>query len=77
MSDRVIAPSTGGVENEDNDAPPPIIEAQLHTNDIVSEVSAPSQAIPIAATVPEDASNIGLPATPPLRSFKIMNEEIF
>ena len=59
MTDRVLPPSTGGVENEDNNVPPPVIEAHLYVSDLVSEVTVPSQAVPIATTVPEDASNIG------------------
>ena len=77
MSDRVIAPSTGGVEIEDNNLPPPAIEAHVCANEEVSEVSVPTRAVPIATTVSEDATHIGLPATPPLRSFKNMNEDMF
>ena len=77
MSDRVIAPSTGGVEIEDNNLPPPVIEAHLCANEEMSEVSVPSRAVPIATAVPEDATNIVLPATPPLRSFRNMNEDMF
>ena len=77
MSDWVIAPSTGGVEIEDNNLPPPVIEAHLCDNEEMSEVSVPSRAVSIATTVPEDATNIELSATPPLRSFKDMNEDMF
>ena len=77
MDARVIAPSTGGVENEDNDVPLPEIETHVSVNDISSEVTMQSQAVPIAATVPEDSSNIGQPATPPLRSYKHMDEAMF
>ena len=73
----VIAPSTGGVENEDNDVPLPEIETHVSINDISSELTMQSQAVPIAATVPDDSSNIGQPATPPLRSYKHMDEAIF
>ena len=65
------------MENEGNDVPPPVIEANHCTNDLVSEVSVPSLANPIAVSVQNAASNIGLPATPLLRSFKNMDESMF
>ena len=65
------------MENEGNNVPPPVIEANHCTNDLVSEVSVPSLNNPITVPVQNAASNIGLPATPPLRSFKNMDESMF
>ena len=65
------------LENEDDAVPLPEIETHVSINGISSEVTMQSQDVPVAATVPEDPSNIGQPATPPLRSYKHMNEAMF
>ena len=59
MDARVIAPSTDGLENEDDAVPLPEIETHVSINDISSEVTMQSQDVPVAATVPEEPSNIG------------------
>ena len=59
MNARVIVPSTGGLEKEDDAVPLPEFEIHVFINGISSEVTMQSQDVPVAATVPEEPSNIG------------------
>jgi len=77
MSDRVISPSTGGLRNNDENAPLPIIQHNRPSDDTISEVTDQSQGVHVTQSSLVESPGIGQPATPPIRSFKNMEESSF
>ena len=77
LSEQVLPPAAGALQNDNDNEPPLEIEAHTSVADNMSKVSEQSRPVLGAATVPVASPHIGQPATPPIRSFKNMNGSMF